>query len=68
MKKDCPEFHGYNTKESRDQGHKEQVKRKAVCQPLVDTKPRDTDTMMTVMVRAPEPTADTGQTVHSSDL
>ena len=66
---DCPEFHGYNTKESRGQGHKEDVKTRAVYEPLIDMKPSDPDTMMTAMVRAQELTFATGQrfTILSCD-
>ena len=46
---DCPEFHGYNTKESRDQGHKEDVKTRAVYIPLIYMKPSDPDTIMTAI-------------------
>ena len=61
LKEECPEFHGYNTQLSREQGHKEEVKTKPVYQPLIDMKPSDPDTMMTAMVGAQELTFDTGQ-------
>lgn len=61
LKEQCPEFHGYNTQLSREQGHKEEPKTKCVYQPLIDMKPSNPDTMMTAMVRAQELTFDTDQ-------
>ena len=61
MTKNCPEFSGYNTKLSREQGHKEQSKSRIAYQPLIDMKPSDPDNMMTAMVKAQELTHETGQ-------
>ena len=61
-KEDCPEFHGYNTKLCREQGHLPQPKTKAIYLPLIDMKPSDPDTMLTAMVRVQELTSQTGQT------
>ena len=61
-KEDCPEFHGYNTKLCREQGHLPQPKTKAIYLPLIDMKPSDPDTMLTAMVRVQELTLQTGQT------
>ncbi|KAI9518252.1 hypothetical protein NQZ68_038918 [Dissostichus eleginoides] len=47
----CPEYHGYNTKHSREQGTVPQAKTKALYLPLIDMKPSDPDTMMTAMAR-----------------
>ena len=61
-KEDCPEFHGYNTKLCREQGHLPQPKTKAIYLPLIDMKPSDPDTMLTAMLRVQELTSQTGQT------
>ena len=61
-KEDCPEFHGYNTKPCREQGHLPQPKTKAVCLPLINMKPSDPDMTLTAMVRVQELTLQTGQT------
>jgi len=60
-KDSCPEFHGYNTKESREQGHLPQPKTKAFYLPLIDMKPSDPDTMLTAMERVQDLTFKTGQ-------
>ncbi|KAI4832090.1 hypothetical protein KUCAC02_015071 [Chaenocephalus aceratus] len=59
----CPEYHGYNTKHSREQGTLPQAKTKALYFPLIDMKPSDRDTMMTAMARVQELTSETGVTV-----
>ena len=58
---DCPEFHGYNTAESRGQGHLPKPKTKALYLPLIDMKPSDPDTMLTAMLRVHELTLGMGQ-------
>ena len=67
-KEDCPEFHGYNTKLCREQGHLPQPKTKAIYLPLIDMKPSDPDTMLTAMVRVQELTSQTGQTFSLFDV
>ena len=57
-----PEFHGYNTKLCREQGHLPRPKTKVVYLPLIDIKPSDPDTMLRAMMRVKELTAQTGQT------
>ena len=57
----CPEFHGYSTKHSREQSHLPLAKTKALYLPLIDMKPSDPDTMMTAMARVQELTSETGQ-------
>lgn len=57
----CPEFHGYNTKQSREQGHLPQGRTKVVYLPLIDMKPSDPDTMMTAMTKVQDLTSETGQ-------
>ncbi|KAI9520747.1 hypothetical protein NQZ68_013152 [Dissostichus eleginoides] len=57
----CPEYHGYNTKRSREQGTLPQAKTKVLYLPLIDMKPSDPDTMMTAMARVQELTSETGQ-------
>ena len=57
----CPEYHGYNTKHSREQGTLPQAKTKSLYSPLIDMKPSDPDTMMTAMARVQELTSETGQ-------
>ena len=57
----CPEFHGYNTKLSKEEGHLPQPKMKVFYLPLIDMKPSDPDTMLTAMMRVKELTAQTGQ-------
>ena len=65
-KEDCPEFHGYNTKLCREQGHLPQPKTKAIYLPLIDMKPSDPDTTLTAMVRVQELTSQTGQFIEST--
>jgi hypothetical protein len=57
----CPEFNGYNTANSRDQGQTLKPKTKAVYLPLIDITPSDPDTMLTALVRAEELTHEMGQ-------
>ena len=58
----CPEFNGYNTKQSREQGLLPQAKTKTLYIPLIDMKPSDPDTMMTAMTKVQQLTSETGQT------
>lgn len=57
----CPEFHGFNTKLGREQGHLPQPKTKVLYLPLIDMKPSDPDTMLSAMKRVKELTAQTCQ-------
>jgi hypothetical protein len=43
-KDNCPEYNGYNTAISRNQGHTLQPKTRAVYLPLIDMKSSDPDT------------------------
>ena len=65
-----PEFNGYNTAMSREQGHTVQPKTKAAYLPLIDMTPSDPDTIMTALARAQQLTKETGQkfTVFTCDL
>ena len=45
----CPEFNGYNTKLSCEQGHTQRQKTNAVYLPLIDKTPSDPDTMNTAL-------------------
>ena len=48
----CPEFNGYNTKLSREEGHTQRQKTNAVYLPLIDKTPSDPDTMNTALKQA----------------
>lgn len=69
LSEDTPEFGGYNTKLSRDQGQTLQPGTKASYQPLIDMKPADPSSMMTMMVEAQRLTQDCEQsfTVSTND-
>ena len=58
----CPEFNGYNTRLSRQQGHYCGPKTNAVYLPLIDMPPADPKTVMTAMSKAQKLTENTGQT------
>ena len=58
-----PEFGGFNTLLSRQQGHSIKPATIAIYTPLIDMVPSDPDTMMTAMVEAQRLTKVTGQTV-----
>ena len=47
-----PEFNGYNTRNSREQGHTIYPTTKAVYPPMLDMTPSEPDTMFTAMVEA----------------
>ena len=55
-----PEFNGYSTKDSREQGHTIYPATKAVYLPLLDMIPAEPNTMLTVMVEAQHPSNMTG--------
>ena len=57
-----PEFSGFNTKRSREQGHTNRPKTKAVYLPLIDMPPAEPDTMQTAMVESQRLTNMAGQT------
>lgn len=57
----CPEFNGYNTANSRQQGVSVQPKTRAVYLPLIDMIPSDPDTMMTALAQAQQLTSKMGQ-------
>ena len=57
----CPEYNGYNTNVTRDQGVSMQPKTKAVYLPLIDMTPSDPDTMMTALHEAKRLTEERGQ-------
>ena len=57
-----PEFGGYNTAQSREQGHAAKDSTKAVYLPLIDMAPAEPTTMLTAMVTAQQLTNATGQT------
>ena len=57
-----PEYNGFNTRLSREQGHAVKPKTKAIYTPLIDMKPSDPDTIMTAMVEAQQMT----QTINQS--
>ena len=50
--KGCPEFNGYMTRSSREQGHALQEKIKVLYLPLLNLKPSDESTMLTGMLNA----------------
>ena len=64
-----PEYHGYNTKISREQGHSIRPPTKVVYLPLLDMTPAEPDTMYTAMVEAQRLTNQTGQvyTIFTND-
>ena len=47
-----PEYHGFNTQNSREQGHTVRPATKAIYLPLVDMTPAEPDTMFTAMVES----------------
>lgn len=57
----CPEYNGYNTNVTRDQGVSMQPKTKAVYLPLIDMTPSDPDTMMTALHEAKRLTEERAQ-------
>ena len=58
---DCPEYHGYNTKDCREQGHILKRKTSIVYMPLIDKAPADPATIMSAMLKARAVTENTGQ-------
>ena len=60
-KSDCPEFNGYNTRISREQGHSYRPRTRAIYLPLIDMIPSDPDTIMTALTQAQHLTLKTGQ-------
>ena len=62
-KENCPEFYGYSTQLSREQGHQPQPKTKAIYMPLIDMKPSNPDTMLTAMVKVQDLSSQTGQSL-----
>lgn len=57
----APEFAGFNTKLSGEQGHAVKPATKAVYTPLIDMVTFDPTTMMTAMIEAQDPTSQSGQ-------
>ena len=66
---ETPEYHGYNTRNSREQGHSVRPATKAIYLPLLDMTPAEPDTMYTAMVEAQRLTNQTGQvyTIFTND-
>ena len=66
---ETPEYHGYNTRISREQGHSVGPATKAIYLPLLDMTPAEPDTMYTAMVEAQRLTNHTGQvyTIFTND-
>ena len=64
-----PEFGGFNTKLSREQGQTAQPTTRAVYTPLIDMTPADPDTLMTAMVQAQKLTKECRQeiTIFTND-
>ena len=64
-----PEYHGYNTMISREQGHTVRPATKAVYLLLIDMTPAEPDTMFTAMVEAQRLTNQMGQeyTIFTND-
>ena len=64
-----PEFGGYNTCRSREQGHASKPQTKTVYLPLIDMAPAEPTTMLTAMVEAQQLTNSTGQvyTIFTND-
>ena len=58
---DCPEYHGYNTKVCREQGHILNRKTSIVYLPLIDSATVDPATIMSAMQTARAVTETTGQ-------
>ena len=58
---DCPEYHGYNTKVCREQGHILKRKTSIVYLPLIDKAPSDPATIMSARLKARAVTETTGQ-------
>ena len=58
---DCPEYHGYNTKVCREQGHILKRKTSIVYLSLIDKAPSDPATIMSAMLKARAVTETTGQ-------
>ena len=58
---DCPEYHGYNTKVCREQGHILKRKNSNVYLPLIYKAPADPATIMSDMLKARAVTETTGQ-------
>lgn len=66
---ETPEYHGYNTRISREQGHSVGPATNAIYLPLLDMTPAEPDTMYTAMVEAQRLTNQTGQiyTIFTND-
>ena len=64
-----PEFGGFKTELSREQGQSAQPATRAFYTPLIDMTPADSDTMMTAMVQAQKLTKKCGQeiTIFTND-
>ena len=64
-----PEFGGFKTELSREQGQSAQPATRAIYTPLIDMTPADSDTMMTAMVQAQKLTKECGQeiTIFTND-
>lgn len=57
-----PEYNGYNTKRTREEGQSLQPKTKAIYLPLIDLPPAEYDTMLTSMLKIKELSENSGQT------
>jgi len=58
-----PEFNGFNTKLSREQGHTIRPATRAIYRPLIDMNPADPDTILTAMVNTQDLTNSCGQRI-----
>ena len=57
----CPEYNGYNTRQTREQGVSMEPATRAVYLPLIDMPPSDPDTIMTALHEAKRLTNERGQ-------
>ncbi|KAJ8317815.1 hypothetical protein KUTeg_004635 [Tegillarca granosa] len=66
----CPEYNGYNTRLSREQGHTVKPGTRAVYLPLIDMAPSNPDTIMTALCQAQMISRSCGQdfTIFTADL
>ena len=56
-----PDFHGFNTRATRESGQSTEPKIKLIYKPLIDQTPSDPSTMMTAMIEAEKLTNEAGQ-------
>lgn len=69
LEDNCPEFNGYGTRLSREQGHSPSPKTKVVYLPLIDKPPADPSTIYQSLLKAQQITGSTGQeyVVYTAD-